>query len=231
MEQYNYLLINFFTVIICFLFSFHPRIRFDRHFIAFIKASSLVAVPFIVWDAWFTAIGVWWFNERYLTGYGIAGLPIEEILFFFCIPFSCIFTYFCLDKFLNFSFRPRLVKNVVSIAATLFIVVAALHTDRIYTTVTLFSTALLLLVLQFIVRVDWLGKAIVVYAILLLPFFIVNGLLTGTGLEQPVVNYNSEDFLNIRLLTIPVEDVVYGFEMFVLNLYFFKRFSTEAVIS
>jgi hypothetical protein len=64
-----------------------------------------------------------------------------------------------------------------------------------------------------------------VYALLLVPFLIVNGILTGTGLEEPVVSYNKTENLNIRLFTIPLEDVFYGFELFILNLFIYLKLS------
>ena len=79
--------------------------------------------------------------------------------------------------------------------------------------------------LKFIAKVTWLGKASFVYTILLPGFFAVNGVLTGTGIQEAVVNYNSDHFLNIRMLTIPVEDTVYGYMMILWNIYFFYLFS------
>ena len=126
MWQYTYLAINFFTIIICFIFSFHPKIKFNRHFRAFIMASVLVASAFIAWDAWFTANGVWWFNDRYLIGIRLFGLPLEELLFFICIPFSCVFTYHCLDKFFKLDWNVSIEKIFVIVSAIVCFIIAYL---------------------------------------------------------------------------------------------------------
>ena len=62
-----------------------------------------------------------------------------------------------------------------------------------------------------------------VYSVLLLPFFIVNGILTGTGLDSPVVWYNDNENLGLRVLTIPVEDIFYGMELIFLNLLIYQK--------
>ena len=79
-----------------------------------------------------------------------------------------------------------------------------------------------LLFLHFIAKKEWIGEATFVYLVLMLGFFPVNGLLTGSGLEKPIVNYNPSQFMGIRMFTIPVEDAVYGYSQFLLNIYFFK---------
>ncbi len=224
MMTYTYALILFFTVIICFIASFDRRILFNRHFGAFIKSAVLVAIPFIVWDVWFTAKGVWWFNTDYTLGIILAGLPVEEWLFFICIPFSCIFTYFCFDKFFRLEWLSGFNNIIVFVSVIVCAVMALLHYDKIYTLVTAIATIITLIYLHFIVRADWIGKASLVFMILMLGFFPVNGVLTGTGLKAPIVNYNPGDFLGIRMLTVPIEDAVYGYTHFLLVLYFFKRF-------
>jgi len=222
--HYTYLLINFFTVIICFIFSFHPKIKFNRYFAAFFKAAFIVAVVFICWDIWFTKRGVWWFNDDYLLGFRLYNLPIEEILFFFCIPFSCIFTYFCLDKFFRPDWKPLPEKIFVIISIISAVIIAVCFYDKIYTLVTFLSTAATMFMLYFVFKARWIGKASLIYLLLMPGFLVVNGILTGTGLPSPIVNYNPDDFMGIRMLTIPVEDTVYGYEMILWNIYLFQKF-------
>lgn len=224
MMAYTYALVLFFTVIICFIASFDRRIQFNRHFVAFLKSAVLVAIPFIAWDIWFTAKGVWWFNTDYTLGITIGGLPIEEWLFFICIPFSCVFTYFCFDKFLKLDWLSGFNNIIVFFIVIVCSVVTLLHYDKIYTLVTAIAAIITLIYLHFIARTEWIGKASLVFMMLMLGFFPVNGILTGTGLETPIVNYNPKDFLGIRMGTIPVEDAVYGYTQFLLTLYFFKQF-------
>lgn len=222
MKPYTYLLIDFFTIIVCFIASFDRRIQFNKQFDAFFLSAAIVAIPFISWDIWFTKTGVWWFNTDYTTGIILAGMPIEEWLFFFCIPFACVFTYYCLDKFFKLNWTSAFNNVIVFSGFIVCVVVMLLYYDRTYTFVTAMVTLAVLLFLHFIAKKEWVGQATLVYLILMLGFFPVNGILTGTGLENPIVNYNPSEFLGIRMFTIPVEDAVYGYSQFLLNIYFFK---------
>lgn len=224
MQPYTYLLINFFTIIICFIYSFDRRIQFNLHFGTFAKASIIVAIPFILWDIYFTKIGVWWFNDAYVIGWRIGGLPIEEWLFFICIPFSCVFTYFCLTKFFDLSLFNAFNNIIVFITTIVCAVVALLYFDRTYTMVTAIVTICSVIYFHFIAKQEWIGQASFIFFVLMLGFFPVNGILTGSGLESPIVNYNSNEFLNLRMGTIPIEDTVYGYAQFLWNIYFFTKF-------
>ena len=46
-----------------------------------------------------------------------------------------------------------------------------------------------------------------------IPFILINGVLTGSITNSPIVMYNSKEILDIRFFTIPVEDFVYCFVM------------------
>ena len=221
--KYLYLLVELFTVSIPLLFSFHPKIKFYKTWKEFLIAAIPVAIIFIVWDSIFTHLGIWSFNPRYLTGVYFFSLPIEEILFFLCIPFSCVFTYYCLDKFYKLAW-PATVENIFCIVLSMILIVTGfIFKDKYYTSVTFFSTAFVCLFLKFVLKINWFGKAASVYLILLIPFLIVNGILTGTGLEEPVVRYNNSEIVGLRLLTIPVEDIFYGFELILLNLFIYLQ--------
>lgn len=222
--KYTYLLINFFTVLIPFLFSFHPKLKFNRHFKAYFMANIVSASCFIIWDIAFTSLGVWGFNPSYIIGIYIFHLPIEEVLFFFCIPFACIFTYHCLNLFFYIVWKPSFENIFILIFTCTLLLIGVCYLDRLYTAVTFISTAFLILIFKFVLKIKWLPKIFIIYLVLLLPFFIVNGILTGTGIDEAVVWYNNTENLSIRLFTIPVEDVIYGFELIVLTIFFYQIF-------
>jgi lycopene cyclase domain-containing protein len=79
-----------------------------------------------------------------------------------------------------------------------------------------------------------LSQFFITFLIILFPFFIVNGILTGSFIENEVVWYNNNENLNIRLFTIPLEDAVYAFNMLypsILLIEFFKKKFNKKVVA
>lgn len=223
--KWTYLLVDILTVLVPFIFSFHPRIRFDRQLKFFFSANAIVSLIFIAWDICYTELGVWGFNAKYVSGIYIYNLPVEEILFFICIPYACVFTYYCLTLFYKPDISFSIQKILIPVLALLLIGGGIYYIGNKYTAATFISLAVLLLILFYILRPAWLGKIFAIYPLLLIPFFIVNGVLTG-GTGSTVVWYDQHENLGIRLWTIPLEDVFYGFEMILLNVMgyeYFKR--------
>jgi lycopene cyclase domain-containing protein len=113
--------------------------------------------------------------------------------------------------------------NVIVFTSVIVLVCRLLYYERIYTLLTVIVTILTLCYLHFIAQKEWIGKASFCISGFNARIFAVNGILTGSLIPSPVVNYNPDDFLGIRMGTIPVEDAVYGYSQFLLNIYFFKK--------
>ncbi len=222
--MYTYLLINLFSVAIPLAFSFEKKVHFYKRWKSFIPALLIPATFFIIWDSIFTLHGVWGFNARYLTGINILNLPIEEILFFFAIPYCCLFSYEVLNYFVKQDVLGRYARYAATVLVYSLVAIAFMHTDKLYTFVTAVLTAIFLILHLGYLKQEYWSRLVFTYLVILAPFFIVNGILTGTGLDQPVVWYNDAEILGIRLLTIPVEDTVYGFLLIGSNITIYEAF-------
>lgn len=215
--RFTYVLIDLFSVLVPFLFSFHPSLKFYRNWRSLFPAMLVTGIVFIAWDIYFTHLKIWGFNSVYLTGVYIGNLPVEEVLFFLCIPYSCVFTYACLNLMIKKSVSASYQAIISSLLIAFSVFMAIRFHTQHYTCYTFAALAILLFTIQFLLKASWLSKFYITYLLLLLPFLIVNGLLTGTGLESPVVWYNPAHILGIRILTIPVEDIFYGMDLILLN--------------
>ncbi len=209
--MYSYLLIIVFSVIIPVAFSLDKRVGLAKEWKAVLPALVIPAIFFLIWDSIFTSLGVWGFSQEYTIGVQFFGLPLEEILFFFAIPYCCLFTYKVLNYFRIPGIGNRSARIVAGIWAVTLIATAIVFSDRSYTMYTFVFTSIFLLWHLFFIKRDILGKVFSTFLVILLPFFIVNGLLTWTGSTEPIVWYNDHENLGIRLLSVPIEDVFYGF--------------------
>lgn len=222
-----YLLINLFSVVVPFLFSFHPKLKFYKDWKYFFPALLIASGSFIVWDCIFTEWKIWGFNEKYILGIYFGPLPLEEILFFICIPYACVFTYHCLNLFFDFNWSKKAVNISTLTISILLLTFSLFFKSQAYTFTTFFSLGILLLIYQFIIKGTSLSKMYSIWFFLLIPFLFVNGILTGTGLEEPVVWYDNSENLSIRILTIPIEDIFYGFLLFLLTVTLMDLFKSR----
>ncbi len=228
--KFLYLLIDLCSFVMPFLFSFHPRIQFNQHFRPVFLSLIFVAVPFIGWDIYFTHLGVWGFNPKYLTGIYFFNLPIEEVLFFFMIPFSCLFTQFCIQKLWLKNFQISFAPKILYLLSGILFFIAIKNYHNYYTSWAMIFDVVILIVFAFFAA-KYSTLFLISYLILQIPFFIVNGILTGTGIESEVVWYNNNENLGLRVLTIPVEDFFYGMSFILLNLFLFHQFKNKFSVS
>jgi lycopene cyclase domain-containing protein len=219
--KYLYLFVNLGAVIIPFIFSFHKKLRFDKKWKAFFTANLISITPFLIWDSIFTNMRIWGFNPDYLSGFYFGNLPIEEVLFFVCIPYACVYTWHCLTiiKWQKGYIRSLKFLDYLFISGSL--IVSIVFNKQLYTSFTFLALAVLILILKLLKR-SWLSSFYFTYFILLIPFTIVNGILTGTGIESQIVWYNNNHIIGYRVLTIPIEDIFYGMTLILLHISLFE---------
>jgi len=176
----------------------------------------LPAFFYIGWDLWFTHLGIWSFTPEYITGFKLYNLPIEEVLFFFIVPYCCVFIYECIRCYFPGIQQLKLADKILQAIAVLLFLLSFVFYNKHYTFYTfLFNGFFILLIFVFRKFFSGFNTAafLVSYLIILIPFLIVNGFLTAI----PVVNYNDHENLGIRLYTIPVEDIFYGMLLILMN--------------
>lgn len=182
---------------------------------------------FIPWDVIFTINGVWGFNSDYFLGFEIFSLPLEEWLFFICIPFACVFTHYALLLYFPNLKLNKVATKAISISLVLILFILALaNYDKWYTLVN-FSLAIPLTWLVYKYNPQLLQHFFLTFLVMLIPFFIVNGVLTGSWIDNQVVWYNDAENLGMRMGTIPVEDSIYAYSMILMNLYYYEYFCSR----
>ncbi len=219
-QRYSYLLINILTIIFPVLLSFDKKVHFYKKWRYLFPGLILTGILYLTWDYIFTVRNVWSFNPAYITGLRLFELPIEEILFFFTVPFACVFIYECLISYFTLHINEKISRGISVTLILLCIILLILNTSKLYSLLN-FSTLLVLLLYTLFrkIKLD-MGRFYIAYLVSLLPFYIVNGILTAI----PIVMYNDAENMGFRLGTIPFEDHFYSMSLMLLNLIFFEYF-------
>lgn len=213
-----YLFLDILILAIPLALSFEKRIRYYQKFPSLARAIVSVGAVFVAWDVLAVHYGDWRFNDRFIVGIKFFGLPIEEILFFIVVPYSCLFIYEVVNYFWAEREVPIAPKAVITVSVLVFIV-GWLLAGKVYTCAALSAFSLTLLV---VVAVQpGLFRSINYWRFLLIsgiPFLIFNGILTA----MPVVIYNEAAITGARFFTIPYEDFFYSFVLLTLNLLIYR---------
>lgn len=230
MEKYLYFGVLLFALSYPLAQSFESRIRYATKWSKLFPGMLGTALFFIVWDIWFTKIGVWEFNPTYITGFFIGNLPIEEVLFFFIVPFACVFIYEVLIYFFPKDYFQPLGKPFVWVLVPFLFIMGLIHLDKWYSSVNFLVGSVTLLVHYLYFKDRYLGRFIFAYIIHLIPLMLCNGILTGGLTDEPVVIYNNAENLGIRIWTVPIEDTVYSMTLFLMNISFFEHLRSQKTI-
>jgi len=215
--------------------SFDKKVHFYRYWRSFWPANLFVALLFVLWDIYFTQQGIWGFNPDYLIGVTLGGLPLEECLFFIVVPYASVFTYATLKAYLIPLNPLRWGHFSLSFAAFVTCVGLGLaHSGAWYITTSAWLTAAGLLYVM-AARQLWMSWFWLTYLVLIVPFVVSNGVLTGIRFwEYPLLHqdasiivdqivwYNPDHNTGWRIFSMPADDLVYGFLLLGLNVGIFE---------
>jgi len=203
------------------LLSFDKKVAFYRSWRYLFPSLLIVGIAFLIWDELFTRIGVWGFTPKYLSGIYLGHLPLEEVLFFFVVPYNFIFILLVLQAYFP-ERKTKRISNVfkwlIGLSSLLMVLFygggqfffSTLDAYNYYTiSATIFALILTLLCHQKV----WYGDFILSYLVCLIPFFIVNGILTGSITDDPIVWYSEQHIIGWRMGTIPFEDLFYNYDL------------------
>ena len=217
--KYAYLLINLFTIIGPLAGSFERRVDFRSKWKYAVPAIFITAIPFLIWDALFTKRGVWGFNPEYYLGYDVIGLPVEEWLFFFTVPFACLLIYETVCYLRPMHSASRLAWNISTTLGIGLLLTAMFFHHQLYTLVAFSLAGALLIAHGLVLKRAYLSNFFIAYLISWIPFLIMNGFLTAL----PVVWYNDHENLGVRIGTIPLEDSVYSLLLLLANVTVYEK--------
>jgi lycopene cyclase domain-containing protein len=221
--RFEYLLFNLVIIAGPLLFGSLRRFYFLDRLKQSFASIFIIAVPYILWDAWVTD-SHWMFNEQYIIGIRIAGLPIEEILFFITVPFACLFTWEMITRIFpdvrtNVGLFIQRVSYMLPVLGLWLILIGRQY------------TGLVLIFLALAVAFDKiLGTGLVyqrrfyLYLLIIIVFTLLfNGYLTW----RPVVLYGESYQLGFRIFTIPIEDFGYGVSFLFLCTILYEKFKSK----
>jgi lycopene cyclase domain-containing protein len=185
-------------------------VKLYRKIKSLIISLVIVGIFFIGWDVFATYRGHWSFNPLYVNEIKIFNLPIEEILFFITVPYSCLFVFDSVVHFIGDKklFSPK--KWIFLVISILIIFSAFGFFNNEYTFLAILSIGLSLLCVSLVNLELFSSSAYWIYTgLTLFLFLIFNYILTST----PVVQYSDLAITGFRVSTIPIEDFLFNFSM------------------
>ncbi len=235
MNHYLYLLVDLGCLLGPFFLSFHPRIQLYKRWKPLLTGMIAMMAVFIPWDIFFTNNDIWHFSTEYTLGINLLNLPIEEWLFFICVPFACIFTFEVIVSYFPKKPKEAFTKSISTLLILLTLFLSFNYINHWYT-LSACLTCLALIIYHTWKKTTYLGHFYMAWAVLQIPFFISNGILTGlkfweypvlnfteTDIAEAIVYYNNAHNLQFRIWSVPADDFFYGLVMVLLALTVYKK--------
>lgn len=235
--KWEYLLFNAVTIAGPVLDSVIRRRAYQRLFWKkAVIAAVLGGLPFLIWDAFVTG-SHWRFNPEYTLPFRLFHLPIEEILFFITVPVACLYIWIHLPS-LTPEQNPEkpaapVRKGLCPVMCLTLFLIAELALSAYFLSTGIQYTGLVLAAFSLTILTDIIlktrvltqPKTLLYSTMIIFLTLIFNGYLTA----RPVVLYNPDVQLNLRIFTIPVEDFFYGLSLILLVTIFYTFLSEKTV--
>ena len=205
-----YLFLNFIIIALPLGFSFVQRLKFYSKIRPLLITLLLVGVIFVAWDVFATSQDHWTFNPKYVGETRVLGLPLEELLFFVTVPYSCLFVFEAIQHFSGDKqlFPPSRQLFIGIGGAVVLFSLAFLNQG--YTFLAVLSVGITFLFISSVNLKIFASRAFWIYTLLTLVLFLIfNYILTS----YPVVQYSSTAITGFRITTIPIEDFLFNFSM------------------
>lgn len=219
--KFEYLIFNLIVISGPLLLSFDRKVAFFKKWPQVFTAIGIAMIPFITWDALVTGRH-WWFNEKYVLGINIFGLPLEECLFFVTVPFSSLFVWEVLGAYFSNKTMRSMRWVGYGFMAGIPAGVALFFLGKEYTGLVAIGLGLVAILDQVLKTHILRQSRILSYSAILTGLMLIfNGFLTA----RPVVRYDYAYQLKVLIHTIPLEDFFYGYMLIFLCTILYQKFT------
>lgn len=201
---------------------FEPQIGFNQHWISAVAALLSSGVLFLTWKILAVRHGDWSYNPAYNGRLRVFGLPWSEIFFLTGVPYAALFLFELVGKFFVQDQLAEVSRLFLVSGSAAFIAAAYIFRRHNFTLLVCLSLSAFLATLA-VGRSYLLGNAgvLIWYGFSLALVLPIRFLATAL----PVLRYNTQALLGVRVLTLPVEELFYlvAYLGFTLNFYLFYQ--------
>ncbi|MFX0025588.1 MAG: lycopene cyclase domain-containing protein [Candidatus Hermodarchaeota archaeon] len=215
-----YFWLNLMVIIGPFLLSFDKKVGFWRRWPPLFLTILVVSGSFIIWDIIVTEIGHWSFSESYAGTLKLFGLPLGEWLFFIAVPYATIFIYECVRAYFKEKILVFSKYIIITIGLIGFIPLIFFPAKGYSVIVGIVFCVTLILISALVFKKFQSSWTLIALFLSYIPFLIFNGIFT----YLPIVSYNSDAIIGLRIISIPIEDFFYSFSLISLYLIFYFLF-------
>jgi len=218
-QNYWYLLMLFILAGLTLFLFIKKSIVFIMEFKYMIPAIIFSGAIFVLLNNRLLGNGIISYNANYLIGKNIYNLPIEEWLFLLVISLFSFSVYILISvKFAKFD-KQNLSYFISILLLTGFAYIAWSSRQKL---VPFFIFFLLLIYFGYTVFRNrfrsHLGKFFISYLVVAVPFLLIKAILN----TLPVLLYNNEHILGLRLFNMPVEEFGTLFLLMLMNITIFE---------